>query len=199
MAEAVTDNDTVTNYDYVLLLDATVGSSDALKGDFDGNKGKWVSNNPAFTSRLDDTALSLQIGDTVTFAVRVNSSDTTKPSNGIGYYNLQLNFVVATINSTSRDNSKIDSPFQIPGRSDHPVWPLMLGNRIGAGNLNTFFRYSAGNGALVQGNGDNTNYLGLVRATVATQGNFEIVVCAEVNGQGVYCQFSHDPEIDTGQ
>ena len=155
-----------------------------------------------FGAHFDTGPLTLKIGNSVTFAVRANSSD---PAKGIGYYNGQLNFVVATINDKTDNLQKVDSPFLIPFPNAGGVWPLMLGNRDGGAGLNTFFHYDQNTGALVsKENWSSNDYLGLMLAVVKDTGAFEVVVCAEVNGRNsgdtlpVYCQFSRDPEIGTG-
>jgi hypothetical protein len=184
---------------YCLLLDATIANSSFGDGDFDSqtdpqdkNKscvGIWVKDGDASTKQGDSTALKVDAGDSISFAVRINGSSA---GNGTS----SLNWFAVTVNDkTDKPNVK-DSPFQL---SNGGVWPLMIANRSAAGGAMAFSYYDTNGAGLQSPIGG--SYYGIGPLEVKDAGSFEVVIAVElvgtVDGTSIWCQLSHDPEIDT--
>lgn len=180
---------------YCLLLDASLGSANAKNGDFDSKSdqngklyfGTWVSPDNQALSQPDNQTMSVLPGDSVSFAVKISGTSNEA-------MNAAVKWLAVTVNDTSDDVSKVDSPFQL---ANGGVWPLMIASSSPKIALE-FASYD------VHGGPDpNGIYLGLPYQQVQNAGAFEVVVAVEVvgkmaNGADAWCQLSHDPEIDNG-
>lgn len=183
---------------YALLLNcSTAGSVSENEGVFDSVT--WVSTTNSSCPDPDTSSLSLNPGDTVTFAVQV------KDSNG----NLQptwLNWVVVMVTAATVPGNRANrlannnSPFRI-GAASKPN-TVLIANSGSAGGTLAFTAYSAGGAPTTGG-----PYQGLPYMSVVTDNGpglpnrrtsqFEASIVASLtDASGNLWQFGYDPEVD---
>lgn len=178
---------------YALLLDCSVGNTtNDLEGVFD--RVQWVSTTNSSCPDPSTTALSLNPGDQVAFAVNM-----TTPNVTLNWIAVMLDAVTTPGNRNQRAANN-NSPFQITG--SRPTI-LLLASDTGA-NVWPFTNFDAGGNLSSQGPYKGVQYLPVVRDLPPGSSTpnrnisqFEAVIVASVtDASGQMWQFGFDPEMD---
>lgn len=186
---------------YALLLNCSTGGSvSENEGVFDSVS--WVStSNSTCPDPSSGPPLSLNPGDTVTFAVQVQDGNGALQTAWLNWIVVMVTAVTVPGNRNNR-NANNNSPFRI-GSGAKPN-TVLLASTDGAGGTDSFIGINAG-GNLASGPYQGFPYMTVV-ADVAPGSSgpsnrptsqYEAVVVASVtDGTGATWQFGFDPEMD---
>ena len=185
---------------YALLLDCSTGGSvSENEGVFDAKT--WVSTTNSSCPNPDTASLSLNPGDTVTFAVKVTDG------NGV-VQNGFLNWVVVMVTATtapgnrSNRNANNNSPFRI-GSAAKPN-TVLLANSGSAGGTLAFTVYNSAGTPTTGGPYQGFPYMPVAADTAPGSSSpnrslsqYEATIVASVtDAAGNLWQFGYDPEMD---
>ena len=185
---------------YALLLTCSTGGSvSENEGVFDSVT--WVSTTNSSCPNPNSAALSLNPGDTVTFAVQVTDGNGVVQS---GFLNWVVVMVTAATAPGNRSNrlANNNSPFRI-GAAAKPN-TVLLANSVGAGGTLTFTAYNGGGTPTTGGTYQGLPYMPVVADTAPGGGGpnrqtsqYEATIVASVtDASGNLWQFGYDPEVD---
>jgi hypothetical protein len=184
---------------YALLLNCSTGGSvSENEGVFDSVT--WVSTTNNSCPDPNSASLSLNPGDTVTFAVQV------KDGNGVvqnGFLNWVVVIMTASTVPGNRSNrlANNNSPFRI-GAASKPN-TVLLANSGSAGGTLPFSAYNAAGTPTTGGPYQGFPYMTVVADTAPGGGSpnratsqYEATIVASVTQAQTLWQFAFDPEMD---